>query len=1682
MGIVDEALFQSEKDVIEEEKGTAQELTSQDVGGEPVVPEAPVVVTKSGMERTLTKPIVDVSDYNPISGITGKKIKSDQEIIEKERVNLYKPIPNLNEVLTNNIDEVNGEILNPDMVQRAKNGDEKAIEFLTTFLDEQALKKQSGDTPTIFQTPSGQIDTDAITAAIGSPPVDYTITDSQFDRVKARATLHGKINAKLKFLEVGKIDANVRSVLADYYTSGKFHKETFRRIGTLTQGLAQIPFLAYLAGKATGAMWESGLGDQGLFDKGTKTFSEAWAERSGDISATFAGYKNVVEKFIPNMTWESILNADLKERYIEEFGQPAYDELYALPDGKGNVVHIPMVSPQQAREILNFGFNELPLIAQFAALLPENIGIGSAFAQRRALGGIEQMKRVNKARQLDTKGLYKDYDDVALIRVLEIADKNKLFGGQILRTFKARLGEKFGYTGGIGDVHSVLKHKAALDSLDTQILTNNKLIDDISSGLNKIDDLDTVILAGENLAMQKMKLKSSALFTGRPYFAAALKAEVSITAGQAAGRYILGQEYGWVSPEAGEAIGAITTALSINPLQLTLKTAGFAIRKFDDTVPVLSSIGRIIEDFPSNFFSLGQTQGKKRPNLFRGMFIDRRFDAMEAELGAGISNKQKSAIRLLAKATANMDKSQREMVWQSIDEYKQLRRRMVKPFLDDYNKAKQNSNDIEYITGLETELREAEDVFSLSFAHVTGLAPLIALESVAAGKLNMRKLNLKETVDHQIEAENTLAIAQVAMTKFKKLLNAKYDRGGYQVDMDNREFQQNFINNFQKASDAQSLRINERKIEYLKLLDDYKTNVMIDPNHSLDKDSLTKLVELETVLTHGTVVSIEKQRQTLTKVMLEFNGILKKRQDAIYDMRGSTQARFMQAKHVEEAYDAKMNGMKLLAKAGYAPADKYALDNLKYFDVSDSVLSLIELRKAPLPKGTTKNVKNIREADNSSALRSFFSAGGTFLKGRDGRDLLKSFNEMAYRNLTGTGKGQLGLEPDELNKMLQIARQPEIENSKGVMVINEDYLSTNASFLDFALHHSSKGTNGSTFKPFQATPSELEDVRRHLMRKASLYAKQGKKDLEAQYNNQIDVIDNIYNTQDKVYGKLIQDGRDNYRDFIYDDKRKGSSKYKIDNSLVNRPDRVSPIEIVPGVTFKHNWDALDNPINWHEDIAKNMLEVMAGTANAETNMMLKFGDFQATWADRVKTNGGTKVAFDLRTEEGLNNFNLSSKMLEMQVLEHFGASRQKILEDIFNRNIKEKITDAKGNVIEVADAKKATEYDFSQIRKLERAEAQLLVPVVRGTDESGNAIITHENLFDLTDVIAKERDIMNLMRKSSEVRAEHEKLAIEVNSMAKTFGVRGDGIIAIEQRSVKDLEMLSGTAKGGALAFYQKYFLNGTLSNMEDLKTQFLSLRTVDNGPIKAIPMAQAEEEFKQGMIYMAMNGLMAVGEFGTAGTRTLKGFGGRKHTVSVMANVSGFADQLLRDKNTREILGSLFESEHIERLQDIARFLEFSSGASLVKYAKTGIIRGISGNELISRSFNLARGMVSPTYVAAELAIRIASQHGIELVGMAARSKQAADLLHKVMKDPESLSKQDIKAFAALTKTYVATELARTGNKTPLYTGVELGKIQTATQYYGDKLTAGKDFLGGALDSVWKTINKNMPLENQSP
>ena len=88
--------------------------------------------------------------------------------------------------------------------------------------------------------------------------------------------------------------------------------------------------------------------------------------------------------------------------------------------------------------------------------------------------------------------------------------------------------------------------------------------------------------------------------------------------------------------------------------------------------------------------------------------------------------------------------------------------------------------------------------------------------------------------------------------------------------------------------------------------------------------------------------------------------------------------------------------------------------------------------------------------------------------------------------------------------------------------------------------------------------------------------------------------------------------------------------------------------------------------------------------------------------------------------------------------------------------------------------------------------------------------------------------------------------------------------------------------------------------------------------------------------------------------------------------------------------------------------------------------IRGISPNEIISRAFNISRGMVSPQYVLAEFAYRIMEKHKVDVLKFAAGDEIAADILFKLMNNPDTIGTNEIRTFERLSKSFVTRELAK--------------------------------------------------------
>ena len=87
--------------------------------------------------------------------------------------------------------------------------------------------------------------------------------------------------------------------------------------------------------------------------------------------------------------------------------------------------------------------------------------------------------------------------------------------------------------------------------------------------------------------------------------------------------------------------------------------------------------------------------------------------------------------------------------------------------------------------------------------------------------------------------------------------------------------------------------------------------------------------------------------------------------------------------------------------------------------------------------------------------------------------------------------------------------------------------------------------------------------------------------------------------------------------------------------------------------------------------------------------------------------------------------------------------------------------------------------------------------------------------------------------------------------------------------------------------------------------------------------------------------------------------------------------------------------------------------------------------NQLISRAFNLARGMVSPQYVAAEFGVfpRFAGRTR-NLMKLAAGNKEGADIMLRMIKFPKDMTKADLDTFDNLVTDFVISELGQLGEE----------------------------------------------------
>ena len=1561
---------------LQEENNTTEVTAEEDKTTTPVVPQAlpkkrpPEVETEVKTRERIEEGFTPSGAVKPdIFGKEDLKRALAEDVVKQQE---QKNIPSINDFVSGKTFMLGDNEVDPDLVAKVKAGDQDALVTLGGQIDEYAMIARGPNIPSVRfdETGRGKV------VKISDDPVEQ----KELTRYgEARLNLYNRLKG------VGLKDENALNALVKYYSTGDFLQEGGRRITQLGTLGGQAPFLGNIVRHLIGATADS---ISSYFDDNESGNPiEKFRERLPQISKEFNTYRNFIENTLglKGITYGSLIDSKIKEKIKEDLikkhgkeeGERRYNAQYTIKDPiSGKRSEIRLITDDMGNELLDVGFKELPMSEKFLLFGMENMTIATGLGKGAVEKGTKQIQRAVDARKKNP--LYKDWDDVQVIRHLEIQEKKNLLSRNY-RKLTASIGNRFKNRGAIGAAEFNQRHAIRISSIDKQIDRLEKQRIDATPDVKK--QIDGEI---ENLQTQRSRALFSsgkALFNmNNRFLFQTQKDELLITFAQTAGHQLA--PFFGLSSGNGEMIGAFSMAFNLPKIILQSRPAG-AIGSFGNAL--LLGSPRVLYNLGKDGVSFSGKVLEKLPIIPRGFFIDRRLENIEKQLGRKLNADERESMAYMQKAILDLDPEDREKIFDNIREYQELRERLLANF-DGNPKLRE----------------EAEKAFNLSFAFVSGLAPIIALRNRATGKINARNPDLKPAMAFQIEAENGRMAANVAFKRLEELLNQQG------AGIKDNKFVQDFITNFKNADNQLKDRLNQDRIAYQSLLDKYVRSFG-GYETEMDTKELDTLIDLEIRLNKGDVNDLNLRRKKLNELNMKVYTGLVERLKNVKRLRGTSVYRKKLGRIVEEVYDAQISKQYADGRIGYQKAEKYAADNKIEYDIGSLVQKMATKGKALRPRDLAK----------------FFSAEGKFFYGRSGRLARTAFNDMAKRSM------REDLELDDL----EFAELVAYHRNKGS---GEDYLGEQADFVDIMLHLSNK-SEGGKLRPFRATPFELEEVRRHFNRVSG----SGDEKLANEAGDFADAVEDILR-KDKVMYELIQEGRSTYQDRVFDTKRKGGVGEMLDNS------RTGPAFVTKQEDgFAYPYKDGKTPDNFHANIAKNIQETIDNKPKALDDLQSRTKEIERFWADNVN---GT-LAFDLTTEEGLLKYNVVSQLVEANIYEHWGALKETTLQNIKLR--------AEG-FGKLPDGK----YNFARKENIEVVADHMKVKIWDGKNFQDRA------LFDPTEMFSIEQDITNLIQLDKTVGKEYDTLIKEVNGTAGQLRERANFKLKQEERFNQDITQIA--AIKNVDQFFDQYIANGTTGSIEGIKQQYISARTAED-TVGKVSEEVAEKEFKTGMKSIIAKGLMKRAKMQRSERITFQDVTtGTEKNATFMGDTAQFSNDMF-DENITSIMEEYLDEEHVEFLKDLSLFFEYSNGTSLAKkYVPEGVVRRVSPNELISRAFNLARSMVSPTYVAAELGVRVSMNHDVEVLELAITSKPVAEALNKILitNNPEP---DDINNLAVLLKTHIALNLARSDAIASAFSPqdpIELVKF---------KKVMGEDRKKQPLEQLYDEDEKNKEKNNEN-
>ena len=843
----------------------------------------------------------------------------------------------------------------------------------------------------------------------------------------------------------------------------------------------------------------------------------------------------------------------------------------------------------------------------------------------------------------------------------------------------------------------------------------------------------------------------------------------------------------------------------------------------------------------------------------------------------------------------------------------------------------------------EEEIVDRMSKLHLSMAHATGLAPLIAVQNLEGHNIQVTDLTSEGSLQKVLDALKYESKTYEGMDTLLQMFEADFQQRG--VNFDTNDQLQGFLSEMQTVVDNGEANLVAKRIA----LEEQLSKFYNDPT-TIDENTLKNLAAAYDELRPegaGMVEGFVTKEESLQTAAVQ---LLRGNNDYLTTLRASALNMNEQdlLNATRPAADSLLN-LTLSYRTGKASAAYDKVDNYK-LPGTDTVVT-IDMG------GHVRKLMDLSEDLEGDPIASLFQGGSKFFTVGGGDAARKTFDDMAQRGLAewiGT--------PDAVDGM---------KDSLGFETYSE-----------LALHLAEKATNPeeALLSVFKATPQEAESISRYFRDRHIILAERGDVDPRLAYSiaqGFEEVMDNAYKGVSTEFFDKVKSARYTYQVTVGEVTDRGTYAGTVMKGRVRKLE-----EGVEGGELYIYATENSKPLKPYERIADAVAELVV-TPKEDTATVTRLQREIIEQKERLMFFlGGARTpegaAFDLtdatQIEIAANAENLLTTLVSNRVIQ---ALESKVYQGPSTGRYMRSLEQVEA--MTAVKEMRVQEGAMAAALRVQDAEQLLSVPTLpNGVADMNN--IQPRRLAVADDIGNFAYQFDELMANNQAVRDTYTRQRDELNDARSPIRMAAEADLANEAKAVKKMDKIKELTNNPS-AFFDVNFATASVDSIKSLR------KSMKAGGL-------TDDEIDIGLKTMFVRGLQA--KAGLTHQRRVLADNPEKSLQDI-----GVIDDYLSNPATRPIAIEVLGKDHVEALDDAIMWNRYAEGDGRGFRARASI-RSMDVNNVIARSFNYARGMVSLPYLAAEQAARLMSSRNQNMISMALMDQESAGIMADILMKPD--------------------------------------------------------------------------------